>query len=293
MSAPEERALRKRAVDLGNSGDPQVVPELIQLAGHPSFHVCRLAVSALGKLADVADPNVVLPRLMRCLKNPNGQVRQYAMKAIMAYGTHAKCALPDLYDIANNLSEKDYNQKQAQKSIDVIEEAVNIHEESLQRTCQKCGIIIDAGEYARSQKAFQRDYCDHCFDEVYLQRRNWDTKVEINKNIVARDGTLVQSQGEKDIAEWLTRHGVSYRYDERIRIVEGYAVRPDFYLPEFDIYIEYWGMDTIDYKIGMLKKQKIYQLTSKKLVSLYPEDRQHLEVTMREKLGKYIKFEPA
>lgn len=290
MSTPEERALRQRVVDLGNSGDAQVVPELIELAQYPSFHVCRLAVSGLGKLANVADPNVVLPLLIGCLKNPNGQVRQYAMKAIMAYGIHAKSALPDLYDIANNPAEQEYNRKQAKKSIDVIEEAVKIHEESLQRNCQKCGIIIDAGEYARSNKAFQRNYCDHCFDEVYLQRRNWDTKVEINKNIAARDGTLVQSRGEKDIAEWLTRHTISYRYDERIRIIEGYAVRPDFYLPEFDVYIEYWGMDTLDYKIGMLKKQKVYQMTSKKLVSLYPKDRQNLDAVMREKLGKYIHF---
>jgi hypothetical protein len=34
-------------------------------------------------------------------------------------------------------------------------------------------------------------------------------------------------------------------------------------------HIEYWGMDTADYKIGMLKKQKLYQQEGKKLISLY------------------------
>jgi hypothetical protein len=31
-------------------------------------------------------------------------------------------------------------------------------------------------------------------------------------------------------------------------------------------------MDTADYKIGMLKKQQLYQQRGKKLLSLYPED---------------------
>jgi len=32
---------------------------------------------------------------------------------------------------------------------------------------------------------------------------------------------------------------------------------------------EYWGMDTADYKIGMLKKQKLYQQEGKRLLSLH------------------------
>ena len=44
------------------------------------------------------------------------------------------------------------------------------------RRCGRCSKIIDADEYARSQKAFQRTYCDACFDEVFLQRRNWETQ---------------------------------------------------------------------------------------------------------------------
>jgi hypothetical protein len=36
------------------------------------------------------------------------------------------------------------------------------------------------------------------------------------------------------------------------------------------LYIEYWGMDTADYKIGMLKKQQLYQQQGKRLISLVP-----------------------
>ena len=110
-----------------------------------------------------------------------------------------------------------------------IREALRLAAAHAVRLCGRCGVQVSPEEYARSQQAFQRVFCGTCFDEVYLERRNFDTKVELNKTIQARDGTLVQSDGERLIAEWLTRNGIVYRYDERMRIIEGYAIRPDFY----------------------------------------------------------------
>lgn len=214
----------------------------------------RLAVSALGKFAGLDDGAVIVDSLLPLLRDPHPQVRQYTMKALSAYGAAARAALDDLRDIADNQSEKGYNQRDAAKSIALIEEALRIAEEQAEHLCQRCGTKVTPEEYARSQRAFQRIFCDACFDEVYLRRRNFDTMVDLNKTIRTTDGTFVQSGGEKKIAEFLHTHGIAYRYDERIRIIEGYAVRPDFYLPEFDVYIEYWGMDTTDYKIGMMKK---------------------------------------
>ena len=82
-------------------------------------------------------------------------------------------------------------------------------------------------------------------------------------------------------------HDIGYRYDERYRILSGHAIRPDFYLPELDVYVEYWGMDTADYKIGMLKKQQLYQQEGKRLVSIYPSDKPQLDTLLRTKLGFY------
>lgn len=64
-------------------------------------------------------------------------------------------------------------------------------------------------------------------------------------------------------------------------------MRPDFYLPELDIYIEYWGMDTADYKIGMLKKQQLYQQEGKRLISLDPSDKPRLDGVLRAKLALF------
>jgi len=153
--------------------------------------------------------------------------------------------------------------------------------------CTRCGRETTPHAHSRSQQAFQRTFCDACFDEAYLGRRNFDTKVDLNKTIVAKVGTLVQSERERLIADWLTAHNIAFRYDQSFRILNGYAIGPDFYLPELDVYIEYWGMDTADYKIGMLKKQQLYQQQGKRLISLTPADKQRLDTALCTKLALF------
>ena len=80
---------------------------------------------------------------------------------------------------------------------------------------------------------------------------------------------------------------ITYRYDARLRIVEGFQIRPDFYLPEYDVYIEYWGMDTPRYKAGMYLKQDLYMHAGKRLISLYPEDKTRLDDILAPKLAKF------
>ncbi|MFZ4397360.1 MAG: hypothetical protein ACOYOU_17235 [Kiritimatiellia bacterium] len=282
----------QRAVALGRGTDPAVLPELAGLLKMPSAEIRRLAASAIGKLSGFGtDPVAAVAALApAALRDPHPQVQQYALTAMKAYGTAAVQHLADIRDLAENPKVKDYVRKAAASAASVIVEAQQIAAKHAVRTCLKCGMEVSADEYARSWKAFQRAYCDKCFDEVYLERRNFDTKVELNKTIETKPGTLVQSDGERLIAEWLASNRIAYRYDERFRIVEGYAIRPDFYLPEFDVYIEYWGMDTADYKIGMLKKQKLYQQEGKRVISLYPADKPRMAEVVRDKLRRYARL---
>ena len=286
MDKKIEKQYRERAVLLGNSGNPEVLTELISLLQIQSAQVRRLAISAIGKLAGLVDARTATNAIAPFLQNSHPQVRQYSIKALASYGKYATPFIHDIQDIAENPNEKEYNIRDANIAINHINDAKRIEEELAIHTCSRCSITISPDEYIRSKKAFQRNYCDKCFDEVYMKRRNFDTKVELNKTIRAKDGTLVQSDGERKIAEWLLGNNIAYRYDERFRIIEGMAIRPDFYLPEFDIYIEYWGMDTVDYKIGMLKKQKLYQQEGKKLISLYPEDKNNLNFALGEKINR-------
>jgi hypothetical protein len=248
-----------------------------------------LAASAIGKLIGFgADPVAAVNALAPvALRDPHPQAQQYALKALKICGAAARTHLRDLDDLALNERAKDYVRRAAHSAAEGIREAVRLAEAGAVHRCVRCGKPVSAEEHARSQQAFQRTFCDRCFDEVFLERRNFDAKVELNKTIAAKAGTLVQSDGERLIADWLTAHHIAYRYDERFRILSGHAVRPDFYLPEIDLYLEYWGMDTADYKIGMLKKQQLYQHEGKRLISVYPADKPRLDVVLRAKLALF------
>ncbi len=291
MDLTNERKLAGVAKALGESASAAAWPELAELARSESPLVRRLAASALGKLAGIVDSAASVDLLRPLLADAHPQVRQYAAKALGAFGTAAEPALPDLRDLYRNPAEKDYVKRSVEAAGRTIREAIRIAEQGAVRKCGRCGRVVAADEYARSQKAFQRTYCDTCFDEVFLQRRNWETQVELKKTIRAADGTVVQSEGERQIAEELAALGLVFRYDNRFRIIKGYAIRPDFYLPEFDLYVEYWGMEgNLDYEIGMMEKKKLYQQAGKKLVSLYAREKRGLREALREKLGLHVRL---
>ena len=220
-------------------------------------------------------------------RDPHAQTRQYAIKALKSYGVAARECLPDLRDVAANGAEKDYVRRDADAAVRFIEEAGRIAAAAAEHKCQRCGAKVSADEFARSAQAFQRTFCDRCFDETFLERRNFETRVEWQKTILADDGTVVQSEGERRIADWLATHGLAYRYDAKFRIIGEFQIRPDFYLPELDVYVEYWGLDTPQYKTSMYKKQTLYQQEGKKLISVYPKDLPQLDALLSAKMRHF------
>ncbi len=288
MDRKQHHECVQRALALGRANRPDALPELIRLLTMPSAEIRRVAASAIGKLAGFgANAAHAVDALAPCaLRDPHPQVRQYALKALKAYGAAAHEHLADIDDLAANAHVKDYVRTAAGAAAATIREAIRIEAGQAIHRCQRCAHAVSADEYARSQKMYQRTFCDHCFDETYIKRRNFDTRVEVSKTIAVGDGTLVQSRGEQAIAEWLRQRNIAYRYDDRLRILEGRQVRPDFYLPELDVYIEYWGMDTLDYQIGMLIKKQMYQHAGKRLISIYPKDLPRLNALLEEKLAR-------
>jgi hypothetical protein len=284
MNNANENKLAARATELGKSASADAFNEVAELVCSASPLVRRLAASAIGKLSGIVPAIPAVRVLHPLLQDTHPQVRQYSAKALGAFGADAKDALPDLRDLYRNPTEKDYVKRSVFAAGKLIRATVDIQERQRIHNCRRCGVELEHDEYVRSQKTFQRPFCNNCFDEVFMDRRNFETKVELQKNIRTKEGTWVQSDGERMIAEILSSNKICYRYDERFRILNGYAIRPDFYLPEFDVYVEYWGMDTADYKIGMLKKQQLYQQQGKKLVSLYPADKPRISEILLKKL---------
>ncbi len=286
MLPSEHHIAVQRVLHLGRSGNPADLLELIELSRRPSNEVQRLSASAIGKLADFgADAETAVAALVPLvLYGRHPQTQQYAIRALKKFGAATQAHVPDLRDAARNPANPNYVRAAAKTAADAIELAAQDAGAGVKHRCKRCNVAVSAEEYARADKVFQRVFCDRCFDEVFLERRNFETQVEINKTIEARDGTLVQSKGERRIAEWLTAHGLAYRYDAKYRIIGEFQIRPDFYLPEADVYIEYWGMDTPQYKMSMYKKQTLYQQEGKRLVSVYPKDLSSLDSLLVSKL---------
>jgi hypothetical protein len=289
MVPQEHQAAVQRSLHLGRSGDPAALPELIALSRLPSNEIQRLAASAIGKLAgfgaNPADAVAALAPLALAGRHP--QTQQYAIRALKAYAAAAHAHLQDLRDMARNPAQRNYVRAAAKTTADAIEQVALDATAGVQHRCQRCNAQVTTEEYARSHGAFQRTFCDRCFDEVFLVRRNFEMQVEINKTVEARDGTMVQSDGERRIADWLTAHGLAYRHDSKFRVIAEFQIRPDFYLTELDVYIEYWGLDTPQYKMSMYKKQMLYQQEGKRLISVYPKDLPALDGLLTAKLHHF------
>lgn len=116
-------------------------------------------------------------------------------------------------------------------------------------------------------------------------------------------GESVKSYGEMEIANFLTQQGISYKYEAAYpidtRTEEFDQYHPDFYLPDYNIYIEYFGINRKNevpayfkgkgnksasqtYLEGMEWKRKLHSENQTTMIECYAYD--HLERKMLDKL---------
>lgn len=108
-------------------------------------------------------------------------------------------------------------------------------------------------------------------------------------------GDIVRSRAEAMIADYLFSRRINYEY-EKVAMTKGQRrgrtiSRPDFYLPDYNIYMEYWGLvDHPDSKVrqsyerNMRWKMAQYHRNGLRFVSLYPSDLQNLDASIRRKV---------
>lgn len=99
-------------------------------------------------------------------------------------------------------------------------------------------------------------------------------------------GFLVRSKAERDIANLLDRLKIQCHYERWIPNGGGYLC--DFYLPQHDIYIEYWGLPgDARYEHSRKVKTRIYNNNGLRLLELEPADEKHLEERLRQELRRF------
>lgn len=121
------------------------------------------------------------------------------------------------------------------------------------------------------------------------------------KSVTSR-GEVVRSLEEKTISDYLFQNGIKYQYEPEVRTRGlffsdriGYA---DFYLSEYDVYVEYWGLvDAPDkrtqkrYVKRMRQKMAQYYKNNIKFISIYPRNLGNLDWIFRKKFKKVAGFE--
>ncbi len=132
----------------------------------------------------------------------------------------------------------------------------------------------------------QRDLFSQYFSTYLFEgdpEENVEEKIEyLEKNqyvagLKSLDGKELKSYEEVQIANWLILSGVKWEYEKKYPCPGNY--RPDFYLPDYDLWIEHFGIDEDGntapgvskekYSAGIDWKRKTHRENNTKLVETY------------------------
>ncbi|MGZ8955624.1 MAG: UvrD-helicase domain-containing protein [Methylovulum sp.] len=152
------------------------------------------------------------------------------------------------------------------------------------------------------------------FSHPYKSQFNFKSLGEYNNYILENDirtlqGEQVKSYEECEIANCLFRQGVVYEYEANYQVntagPDYRAYQPDFYLPEYGIYIEHFAVnennktppfiDQQSYLAGMVWKRELHQKHQTQLIETYSYLKQQgiLTKSLEEKLLQAgVKFKP-
>ncbi len=89
------------------------------------------------------------------------------------------------------------------------------------------------------------------------------------------DGHFVRSKAEALISNWLYNNYIVYAYEKRVPIKE--ELYCDFFIPQYKIYIEYWGLEEEKYKERKEKKIELYKKYNINLISLTEKEVENLD----------------
>ena len=128
------------------------------------------------------------------------------------------------------------------------------------------------------------------FDKSFIEDTKPKTppKKTKDKTYITNRGETVKSYGELKIANYLDSRGIVYEYEHEFIRKDGGINKPDFYLPKYNIYIEYYGMCNLSkqYNFHMHLKFNTFQDENLKVINLY---RKHISNNTL-KLGLEIQF---
>lgn len=86
--------------------------------------------------------------------------------------------------------------------------------------------------------SFKRYVIDYLVDRIHIDSRVAIAEYPNGKFYTSLKGEKVRSKSEQYICDWLYRHNISYQYEPKVDF-DGYQFRPDFFIPDANMYIEH------------------------------------------------------
>lgn len=160
---------------------------------------------------------------------------------------------------------------------------------SKELTCIICGEPSNGKHFC---KKCYSEYKDHAIDIRITNCR--DTQIIDkygNQKIKARDGRKVRSLSEKIIIDYFFDNYIRVIYERTIPYVnekgEDSELHPDFYLPDYDLYIEFNGLTNKSYLRKKDYVNKIYADKGFNVEILDSNDVNDIEASLGKILNKY------
>ena len=99
------------------------------------------------------------------------------------------------------------------------------------------------------------------------------------------DGRKVRSKSEKIISDFLFKYKIRAIYEKTVYYYpnenETITLHPDFYLPDYDCYIEHNGVDTKSYKANKVKTEEMYKSLNYKVIVTTENDLSDIEAKLK------------
>lgn len=153
-------------------------------------------------------------------------------------------------------------------------------------TCLLCGMPSNGKHFCT--KCYKK-YADRSIDVRITYCKDVEVLDEHgNLTIKCDDGRRVRSRAEALISNWLYREKVRSIYEKEFFYKENgedKKLHPDFYLPDYDLYIEYNELTTKSYLKSKEYTQKIYDSLGYKVFIMSKKDLDDLDACLKPLLG--------
>jgi len=99
-------------------------------------------------------------------------------------------------------------------------------------------ILIENCESNKYLLDLKRYILDYMIDKIHIAKDKRISLPKDGKFYTTLNGTKVRSKSEQYIADWLYRHSIKFEYEPNVNFRD-FDFRPDFFIPEANLYLEH------------------------------------------------------